>query len=67
MRFDDRPCSLRLDDELSLISQGLMLLPAIRGCKLTRTGHGLLSPLLIAVCALFVHGLGYQSPRHPLW
>jgi len=47
------------------VSVGLMLLPALRGGELTRAGHGLLSPLLIAVCALFVHGLGYQSPRQP--
>jgi predicted membrane protein len=46
------------------VSTGLMLLPAMRGGELTRAGHGLLSPLIILVCALFVHGLGY-SPARP--
>lgn len=50
----------------AVVSTGLMLLPAMRGGELTPAGHGLLSPLVIAVCALFVHGLGYQPQRHVL-
>ena len=38
-------------------------LPAMRGRALTPTGHALLMPLLLAVCALFVHGLGYVPRR----
>jgi predicted membrane protein len=48
------------------VSTGLMLLPAMRGGELTAAGHGLLSPLVIAVCALFVHGLGYEPRRRAL-
>lgn len=40
----------------------LMSLPALRGRELTGAGHGLLMPLLLAVCGGFVHGLGYR-PR----
>ena len=49
-----------------VVSAGLMLLPAMRGGELTRAGHGLLSPLVIVVCALFVHGLGYRSEQRAL-
>ena len=42
---------------------GLLFLPAMRGRALTPTGHALLMPLLLAVCALFVHGLGYVPRR----
>lgn len=38
---------------------GLLFLPAMRGRELTPIGHALLMPLLLVVCALFVHGLGY--------
>lgn len=38
---------------------GLLILPAMRGRELTSAGHALLMPLLLMVCALFVHGLGY--------
>lgn len=44
---------------------GLLFLPAMRGRELTHLGHALLMPLLLAVCVLFVHGLGYV-PRHAL-
>lgn len=49
-----------------MVSAGLMLLPAMRGGELTPAGHGLLTPLVIAVCALFVHGLGYRPRRRAL-
>lgn len=55
-----RGCSLLL---AILVSSALMLLPAMRGGELSAAGHGLLSPLMLTVCALFVHGLGYR-PRH---
>ena len=42
---------------------GLLFLPAMRGRELTHLGHGLLMPLLLVVCALFVHGLGYVPRR----
>lgn len=42
---------------------GLLFLPAMRGRELTPLGHALLMPLLLVVCTLFVHGLGYV-PRH---
>ena len=44
-------------------ASGLLFLPAMRGRALTPTGHALLMPLLLAVCALFVHGLGYVPRR----
>lgn len=42
---------------------GLLFLPAMRGRELTPTGHALLMPLLLVVCGLFVHGLGYVPRR----
>lgn len=45
------------------LSVGLLLLPAMRGRELTSAGHALLTPLLLAVCGGFVHGLGYV-PRN---
>lgn len=42
---------------------GLLFLPAMRGRELTPIGHALLMPLLLVVCALFVHGLGYVPRR----
>lgn len=44
-------------------SAGLLFLPAMRGRELTPVGHALLMPLLLIVCALFVHGLGYVPRR----
>ena len=41
----------------------LLLLPAMRGGELTPAGHGLLAPTLLALCALFVHGIGYRPDR----
>ena len=45
------------------LSAGLLLLPAMRGRELSAAGHGLLTPLLLAICGGFVHGLGYV-PRN---
>jgi predicted membrane protein len=45
------------------LAAALMLLPAMRARELTAAGHGLLTPLLLVVCALFVHGLGYQPQQ----
>ena len=47
----------------SVLTLGLMLLPAMRGRELTSAGHALLTPLLLTICAGFVHGIGYQ-PQH---
>ncbi|MBS0576848.1 MAG: hypothetical protein JSS45_10595 [Proteobacteria bacterium] len=47
------------------LSAGLLLLPAMRGRDLTAAGHGLLTPLLLAICGGFVHGLGYE-PLQPI-
>ena len=47
------------------LSIALLLLPALRGRELTAAGHGLLTPLLLAICCGFVHGLGYV-PRNRL-
>ncbi len=57
-----RAISLLLASGLSL---ALLFLPAMRGGELTSAGHGLLSPLLLAICGGFVHGLGYE-PRNPV-
>ena len=46
-----------------VLSAGLLLLPATRGRELSAAGHGLLTPLLLAICGGFVHGLGYV-PRN---
>ena len=45
------------------LAAGLLFLPAMRGGELTAAGHGLLSPLLLAICGGFVHGVGYE-PRN---
>jgi predicted membrane protein len=45
------------------LTAGLLLLPAMRGRDLTAAGHGLLMPLLLAICGGFVHGLGYVPLR----
>ncbi len=44
---------------------GLLFLPAMRGGELTPMEHGLLSPLMLAICGSFAHGLGY-IPRNPV-
>ena len=66
-----RSFSLLLSAALSL---GLLLLPAMRGRDLTPAGHGLLTPLLLSICAGFVHGLGFvprkailRSVLRPAW
>lgn len=46
-----------------LIAASLLFLPAARGRELTAAGHALLSPLLLMVCALFVHGVGMRPGR----
>ena len=46
-----------------VLSAGLLLLPALRGRELSAAGHGLLIPLLLAICGGFVHGVGYV-PRN---
>lgn len=48
----------------SCLSLGLLFLPAMRGGGMTAAGHGLLTPLMLAICAGFVHGVGYR-PLHP--
>lgn len=55
------------------LTLGLLFLPAMRGGGMTAAGHGLLSPLLLSICAGFVHGVGYRPLRpwlralvHPL-
>ncbi len=55
-----RAVSLLLATGLSI---ALLFLPAMRGGELTAAGHGLLSPLLLAICGGFVHGIGFV-PRH---
>ncbi|KRA20739.1 MULTISPECIES: cyd operon YbgE family protein [unclassified Lysobacter] len=47
----------------SCLSLGLLFLPAMRGGGMTAAGHGLLTPLMLAICAGFVHGVGYR-PLH---
>lgn len=44
-------------------SAALMLLPAMRGHELSTAGHGLLTPSLLALSALFVHGVGYRPDQ----
>jgi len=46
------------------LALGLLFLPAMRGGGMTAAGHGLLSPLLLSICAGFVHGVGYR-PLQP--
>jgi predicted membrane protein len=42
------------------LTAGLLLLPAMRGRELSASGHALLTPLVIVVCGLLVHGLGMR-------
>ncbi|MFK3649446.1 cyd operon YbgE family protein [Lysobacter enzymogenes] len=65
-----RALSLLLAAALSL---ALLLLPAMRGAGLSPGAHGLLTPLVMAICAGFVHGVGFRPRRgwarallHPL-
>ena len=41
----------------------LLVVPAMRGGELGPARHGLLTVSLIALCALFVHGVGYRPDR----
>jgi predicted membrane protein len=45
------------------LTAGLWLVPFLRGHAPSAAEHGLLAPLLLTVCALFVHGVGYR-PAH---
>ncbi len=48
---------------LALCASGLIFaLPQ----ALAHVGHGLLSLVMLGVCAGFVHGVGFV-PRHPVW
>ncbi|MEG3788905.1 cyd operon YbgE family protein [Lysobacter sp. CCNWLW3] len=55
-----RVVSLLMASGLSL---ALLFLPAMRGGEMTPAGHGLLSPLMLAICAGFVHAVGYRPLR----
>lgn len=46
-----------------VFTAALLVVPAMRGGELTAAGHGLLTPTLLALCALFVHGIGYRPDR----
>lgn len=48
------------------LAAGLWLLPFLRGQALGGAGHGLLALLLLVVCALFVHGVGYRATHAAL-
>ena len=52
-----RLASLLLGAGLAL---ALLLLPAARGRELAPGEHGLMTLVLLAVCALFVHGSGFR-------
>lgn len=52
-----RVVSLLLGGGLAL---ALLFLPAARGRELTASEHGLMTLVLLAVCALFVHGSGFH-------
>ena len=45
------------------LTLGLLFLPAVHIGQMTAAAHGLLPPLLLSICAGFVHGLGYQPVR----
>lgn len=47
----------------SCLSLGLLFLPAMRGGGMTPAAHGWLTPLMLVICAGFVHGVGYR-PLH---
>lgn len=42
------------------IALALLFLPAARGRELTGGEHGMMTLVLLAVCALFVHGSGFR-------
>lgn len=43
----------------ALLALGLLILPAARGRELSASEHGWMTLVLLAVCALFVHGSGF--------
>lgn len=43
-----------------LLALGLLFLPAARGRELSPAEHGWMTLVLLAVCALFVHGSGFS-------
>lgn len=43
----------------ALLALGLLFLPAARGRELSAAEHGWITLVLLAVCALFVHGSGF--------
>lgn len=47
------------------IALALLFLPAARGRELTGGEHGIMTLVLLAVCALFVHGSGFRF--HASW
>lgn len=47
------------------IALALLFLPAARGRELTAGEHGMMTLVLLAVCALFVHGSGFRF--HANW
>lgn len=55
-----RLLSLLLAGALAL---GLLFLPAARGGELTGAQHGWMTLVLVAICALFVHGSGFRFRR----
>lgn len=55
-----RAISLSLAAGLSI---ALLFLPAMRGGEMSAAAHAWLSPLLLSICAGFVHGLGYRPAR----
>jgi len=58
-----RLVSLLLGASLAL---ALLFIPAARGRALTATEHGLMTLLLLAICALFVHGSGLRMQTRAL-
>lgn len=44
----------------AMMALALLFLPAARGRELTGGEHGYMSLLLLAICALFVHGSGFR-------
>ena len=45
------------------LALALLFLPAARGRELTGAQHGWMTLVLVAVCALFVHGSGFRFRR----
>lgn len=45
------------------LALSLLFLPAARGRELTGAEHGAMTLVLVAICALFVHGSGFRFER----